>query len=71
MSVSEGAVAAFREVHNRLGSREDIVQGFVESGTSGFDDEVGPHRTAGQHKSRHDCGTRNTTLNYCLFHGLQ
>ena len=34
MSVSEEAAAAFRELHNRLDSLEDAVQGSVESGTS-------------------------------------
>ena len=35
MSFSEEAVAAFRELHNRLKSLEETVQGSVESGTSG------------------------------------
>ena len=34
MSFSEEAVAAFRELHNRLKSLEDTVQGSVESRTS-------------------------------------
>ena len=35
MSVSEEAAAAFLELHSRLKSLEDTVQGSVESGTSG------------------------------------
>ena len=35
MSVSEEAAAAFIELHSRLMSLEDTVQGSVESGTSG------------------------------------
>ena len=34
MSVSEEAAAAFGELHNRLDSLEDAIQGSVESGTS-------------------------------------
>ena len=36
MSVSEEAVAAFREFHNRLKSLKDTVQGSVETGISGL-----------------------------------
>ena len=50
MSFSEEAVAALRELHNRLKSLEDTVQGSVESGTSGVMTRLGPHRTAWQHK---------------------
>ena len=35
MSVSEDAAAAFLEIHNRLKSLEETVQGSVGSGTSG------------------------------------
>ena len=35
MSVSDDAAAALFELHNRLKSLEDTVQGSVESGTSG------------------------------------
>ena len=35
MSVSEEAAAAFVELHNRLMSLEETIQGSVESGTSG------------------------------------
>ena len=34
MSVSEEAVAAFRELHSRLKSLEDTVQESIESSTS-------------------------------------
>ena len=35
VSFSNGAAAAFRELHHRLKSLEDTVQGSVESGTRG------------------------------------
>ena len=50
MSVSEEAAAALRELHGRLKSLEDTVQGSVEKWHQWRVDKVGPHRTAGQHK---------------------
>ena len=66
MSVSEDAAAALRELHSRLKSLEDKVQGSVESGTGGVLTKLA-HRTTCQLKCSSEWWTRHTTLKYCLF----